>query len=92
MRIAVLISGSGTNLQAIIDAVSSKNLQNIEIAAVIADRDCFGIAHYIGNYKGAALWLPPNDEPDVEALLGLLKEGKTYLQKFMKFVIKNTLI
>ena len=31
-------------------------------------------AHYIGNYKGAALWLPPNDEPDVEALLGLLKE------------------
>lgn len=31
-------------------------------------------AQYVGNYSGAALWLPPNVEPDVEALLALLKE------------------
>lgn len=43
MRIAVLISGSGTNLQAIMDAVSNQSLRNLEIAAVIADRNCFGI-------------------------------------------------
>ena len=31
-------------------------------------------AHYIGNYSGAALWLPPNIDPDVDTLLGLLQE------------------
>ena len=43
MRIAVLISGSGSNLQAIIDAVASNELKHIEIATVIADRTCFGL-------------------------------------------------
>lgn len=43
MRIAVLISGSGSNLQAIIDAIHSKQLKHVDIAAVIADRDCYGI-------------------------------------------------
>jgi hypothetical protein len=32
-----------------------------------------GCAHYIGNYSGAALWLPPNVHPDVEQLTALLK-------------------
>jgi ribosomal protein S18 acetylase RimI-like enzyme len=31
-------------------------------------------AQYIGNYSGAALWLPPHVDPDVETLLGLLKQ------------------
>ena len=31
-------------------------------------------AHYIGNYSGAALWLPPNINPDVDTILGLLQE------------------
>lgn len=43
MRIAVLISGSGTNLQAIIDAISNGELRNVEISVVIADRDCYGL-------------------------------------------------
>lgn len=30
-------------------------------------------AHYIGNYSGAALWLPPNVHPDVEKLNALLQ-------------------
>ena len=34
----------------------------------------FKTAHYVGNYSGAALWLPPNVDPDVDALLGLLQE------------------
>ncbi len=41
-RIAVLVSGSGTNLQAIIDAKKEGYL-NVEITAVIADRDCFAL-------------------------------------------------
>jgi hypothetical protein len=31
-------------------------------------------AHYIGNYSGAALWLPPHVEPDVESLIRLLQQ------------------
>lgn len=38
MRIAVLVSGRGTNLQAIIDAIESKKL-NAEIGIVISDKE-----------------------------------------------------
>jgi hypothetical protein len=30
-------------------------------------------AYYVGNYTGAALWLPPNVHPDVEQILELVK-------------------
>lgn len=43
MRIAVFVSGSGTNLQNIIDAVQDGRLQNLEIAMVMADRDCYAL-------------------------------------------------
>jgi phosphoribosylglycinamide formyltransferase-1 len=43
LRVAVLISGSGTNLQAIIDAVATGELP-IELIAVLSDRpDAFGL-------------------------------------------------
>lgn len=42
MRIVVMVSGSGTNLQSIMDAVSSAEL-SVEIAAVGADKECTGI-------------------------------------------------
>ena len=31
-------------------------------------------AHYIGNYSGSALWLPPKVDPDVDKMLGLLQD------------------
>ena len=37
-RIAVLISGSGTNLQAIIDAIAADQLPGVEIAVVVSNR------------------------------------------------------
>lgn len=43
-KIAILISGSGTNLQAIIDAVENQQLPGIEIALVVANRrEAYGI-------------------------------------------------
>ena len=47
LRVAVLISGSGTNLQAIIDAQQSGEL-NIDIVAVLSDRpNAFGLSRAI---------------------------------------------
>ena len=39
MRIAVLVSGGGTNLQAIIDAIASGKITNTEIALVISNKE-----------------------------------------------------
>ena len=41
-RIAVLVSGGGSNLQSIIDNIEQGNL-NCEISYVIADRECYGL-------------------------------------------------
>ncbi|NAW51555.1 phosphoribosylglycinamide formyltransferase [Elizabethkingia argentiflava] len=41
-KIVVLISGSGSNLQRIIEAISNQEIQNAEISMVIADRECYG--------------------------------------------------
>lgn len=42
-KLAVLVSGNGTNLQSIIDAIHKGELINTEISIVVADRDCFAI-------------------------------------------------
>lgn len=38
LKIGVLISGGGTNLQAIIDAIESGSLKNVEITTVVSNR------------------------------------------------------
>lgn len=43
MNIAVLVSGSGSNLQAIIDAIASEKLTEVNIVCVIADRNCYAM-------------------------------------------------
>jgi phosphoribosylglycinamide formyltransferase-1 len=43
MRLAVFVSGNGSNLQSIIDAVQQKVLNEITIDVVVADRDCYAI-------------------------------------------------
>ncbi|HXZ04606.1 MAG TPA: formyltransferase family protein, partial [Ktedonobacteraceae bacterium] len=43
-RLGVLISGSGSNLQAIIDAIESQQLPGVEIALVVSNNaDAFGL-------------------------------------------------
>jgi phosphoribosylglycinamide formyltransferase-1 len=79
VRIAVLISGGGTNLQSIIDAIDSGEL-DLQIACVVSNRkEAFGLkraenagipAFYIGkgNY--------PEDRERETALMNLLKKEK----------------
>ncbi|MCB9201916.1 MAG: phosphoribosylglycinamide formyltransferase [Flavobacteriales bacterium] len=43
MKIAVLVSGSGTNLQRIIDAIEAKEIVGAEVVQVIADRNCYAL-------------------------------------------------
>ncbi len=44
IKTAVLISGGGTNLQALIDAVSSGEIEHAELCAVISDnKDAYGL-------------------------------------------------
>ncbi|SMC75031.1 phosphoribosylglycinamide formyltransferase [Moheibacter sediminis] len=43
MKIAVFVSGGGTNLQNIIDAIQDGSLPNVEISMVIADRNCLAV-------------------------------------------------
>ncbi|CAI9430374.1 Phosphoribosylglycinamide formyltransferase [Candidatus Ornithobacterium hominis] len=54
MKIAVLVSGGGTNLQEIIDAIESERLFDVEIACVIADRSCFAIERALNH--GLSVW------------------------------------
>ncbi len=42
-NITILISGSGTNLQRIIDCIDSGEIRNTKVNLVIADRECFGL-------------------------------------------------
>lgn len=42
-NLVILVSGSGTNLQRIIDTIENGEIQNAKIALVVADRECFGL-------------------------------------------------
>ncbi|MBP2616182.1 phosphoribosylglycinamide formyltransferase [Chryseobacterium jejuense] len=42
-NIVILVSGSGTNLQRIIDTIDSGEIQNAKVSLVVADRECFGL-------------------------------------------------
>ena len=58
LRLAVLISGSGSNLQALIDAIECGELQNTEIALVASSRaDAYGLQRAL-QHKLPAIYLP----------------------------------
>ncbi|MEY8759198.1 phosphoribosylglycinamide formyltransferase [Chryseobacterium tongliaoense] len=42
-NIVVLVSGSGTNLQRILDTIESGDIQNAQVTLVVADRECYGL-------------------------------------------------
>jgi len=69
LRLGVLISGSGTNLQALIDAIESHELPGVAIALVVSNNiDAYGLerAH---QHSLQAMHLPWQDRAESEAKL-----------------------
>jgi len=72
-NLAVLISGSGSNLQAVIDAVENGTIPNAKVALVVSSREnVYGLEraekHGITNMV--------IDRPDTETLINILKAHK----------------
>ena len=42
-KIVVLISGSGTNLERILECINSGEIRDAKVSMVVADRDCYGL-------------------------------------------------
>jgi phosphoribosylglycinamide formyltransferase 1 len=58
LRLGVLISGSGSNLQALIDAIESQELPGVEIALVVSNKaDAYGLQRAL-KHKVPAIYLP----------------------------------
>jgi phosphoribosylglycinamide formyltransferase-1 len=83
LKIAVLVSGGGTNLQAIIDRIADKTITNTEIAVVISNNKH---AFALERAKGAGIpnqCISPKDYDDreafYEALLAALNEAQVDL-------------
>lgn len=63
LNIAVLVSGGGTNLQAIIDRIKQGTLQNVRIAAVISNkRDAYALERASKNQIAAVVVSPKEYE------------------------------
>lgn len=75
LRVAVMVSGGGTNLQAIIDAIKSHDITNAQIVAVISNNaDAYALTRARENGI-AAMCVSPKDYADREAFNeALLKE------------------
>ena len=78
LRVAVLVSGGGTNLQAIIDAVENGTITNTELVGVISNNKNAYALKRAGNHQIPAQCVSPKDfetrEEFNQKLLEALKE------------------
>ncbi len=72
LRIAVLVSGSGSNLQALIDAIEGKQLPGVEIVLVVSNKaDAHSLQRAL-KHRLSALYLPWRERAEAEAKLTVL--------------------
>lgn len=82
-NIVVLVSGSGTNLQRIIDCIATGEIRNSKVSKVIADRDCYAVERALnhnidavviprGKDFGSQLMQEIADDTDLIVLAGFL--------------------
>lgn len=73
-NIVILVSGSGTNLQRIIDCIASGEIPDTKISLVVADRECFGLQ------RAARAGIPYH----------LISRGKAFSENLEKIIPENT--
>lgn len=73
-NIVVLVSGSGTNLQRIIDTIDSGEIRNAKVTLVVADRECFGLERAKNH--------------NIENIL--IPRGKNFSSELAKVIPENT--
>jgi phosphoribosylglycinamide formyltransferase 1 len=89
LRVAVLVSGSGSNLQALIDAIESGQLLHTKIVLVVSNRaDAAGLQRAL-KHKIPAMYLPwakrrEESEAKLQTLLELFQADLIVLAGFMK--------
>ncbi len=72
LRIAVLVSGSGSNLQALIDALENKQLPGAEIVLVVSNKaNAYGLQRAL-HHKLPSVYLPWQQRAEAEARLTTL--------------------
>ena len=66
LRTVVCVSGGGTNLQAILDAVDNGTITNTEIVAVISNNPCAKALERAANHNIPGICMSPKDYADRE--------------------------
>lgn len=74
LRVAVLVSGGGTNLQAIIDAVENGTITNTELVGVISNNKNAYALKRAGNHQIPAQCVSPK----------ILRQEKSLTKFFLK--------
>ena len=90
-KIAVCVSGGGTNLQAIMDRIADGSIKNTEIAVVISNKEnAFALAR-ARNAGLPAACISPKDYPDKEgfadAMTGIFREYNVGLVVFAGYLV-----
>ncbi len=80
LRVVVMVSGGGTNLQAIIDAVQTKQITNTEIVGVISNNKNAFALERATNYGIKALCISPKDYEERTDFNAALLEAVNELQ------------
>jgi len=79
VRIAVLVSGSGTNLQAIIEAIANDEIENAEIRLVVSDRrDAYALDRALNNGIDTLFLSKKEYSSDVEFCQALEKKMEQF--------------
>ncbi|GCE26617.1 phosphoribosylglycinamide formyltransferase [Dictyobacter alpinus] len=93
LRVAVLISGSGSNLQALIDAIESQQLPGVEIVLVISNKaNAYGLQRAL-KHKLPAIYIPWKKREEVEerisSLIRIFQADLIILAGWMRILSAN---
>ena len=91
MKIAVLVSGGGTNLQAIIDAINDGKITNTELALVVSNKESAYALKRAENAGVKGVYISPKQFDDREAysqeMIRIIKEAGCELVVLAGFLV-----